>query len=157
MQVFLINILLAFAWAAVMGEITPSVLIIGFILGYFILLFARPLPGGTPYFGKAFRLTRYALYFLKALVIANLTVAWLVIRGPKHIRPAIFAFPLTAETDVEITTLANLITLTPGTLSMELSEDHKTLYIHVLKADNLDEERKIIKEGLERKLLKAVR
>jgi multicomponent Na+:H+ antiporter subunit E len=74
-------------------------------------------------------------------------------------RPGVIAIPLNARTDVEITLLANLITLTPGTLSLDVSADRSVLYIHVMYIDNddIDAVRRKIKEGFERRILEVLR
>src|SRR5690606_6904510 len=73
----------------------------------------------------------FVLYFLKEVVVANLRVAWEVITIHRHMmHPGIAAIPLEARTDIEIALLANLITLTPGTLSVDVSSDRKVLYVH---------------------------
>jgi multicomponent Na+:H+ antiporter subunit E len=74
-------------------------------------------------------------------------------------RPGIIAIPLDARTDLEITLLANLITLTPGTLSLDVSADRRVLYIHVMYIDNDDIEavRRNIKDGFERRVLEGLR
>jgi len=61
------------------------------------------------------------------------------------------------KTDLEITVFANMITLTPGTLSLDLSEDRCLLYIHVMFLDDIDQTRRQIKDGLERRLLEVMR
>jgi multicomponent Na+:H+ antiporter subunit E len=74
-------------------------------------------------------------------------------------RPGIIAIPLDARTDLEITLLANLITLTPGTLSLDVSADRRVLYVHVMYIDNDDIEavRRSIKDGFERRVLEVLR
>jgi multicomponent Na+:H+ antiporter subunit E len=74
-------------------------------------------------------------------------------------RPGVVAIPLDVQTDAEITLLANLITLTPGTLSLDVSTDRRVLYIHVMYIDNDDVEavRRKIKEGFERRVLEVLR
>lgn len=157
MTTFLGNILLALTWCAVTGTISLHTLMTGFILGYLLLFFTQPLHGPSPYFSKLFKIIGFGFYFALELIKANFRVAYMVIKGPKSIRPGIVEIPLDAKTDLEITALANLITLTPGTLSIDVSEDRKSLYIHVLYMDDADEVRKEIKEGLEGRLLKVVR
>ncbi len=70
--------------------------------------------------------------FVKELILSALKVAWLALQPRITIRPAIVAYPLTVTTDAQITLLANMITLTPGTLSVDVSADRKTLYIHAI-------------------------
>lgn len=76
-----------------------------------------------------------------------------------NIRPGIIAVPLDAKTDAEITVLAQVITLTPGTLSMDVSPDRSTLYVHALYVPNGDKQTIIdeIKNGFERRLLEVMR
>ena len=77
---------------------------------------------------------------------------------PKHrMKPSIIAVPLSAEKDFEITILANLITLTPGTLSLDVSSDKKVLYVHSMYASDPEEFINEIKNGFERKLLEITR
>jgi len=73
--------------------------------------------------------------------------------------PAVVAVPLDAETDFEITLLANFITLTPGTLSIDVSKDRKTLYVHevYVEGGDTDKVRNQIKNGFEKKILKITR
>ncbi|MEL7089262.1 MAG: Na+/H+ antiporter subunit E, partial [Planctomycetota bacterium] len=71
--------------------------------------------------------------------------------------PAVIGIPLDATTDAEITLLANLITLTPGTLSLDLSEDRRTLYVHAMFADDPEAFCREIKEGFERRVLELLR
>jgi multicomponent Na+:H+ antiporter subunit E len=72
-------------------------------------------------------------------------------------KPGIIALPLDVKTDLEITLLANLITMTPGTLSIDTSEDKKVLYVHAMYLDDPEEYKKDLKSGLERKLLEILR
>ena len=72
------------------------------------------------------------LLFTRELILSALRVAWLAVQPRLRIRPAIIAYPLTVTTDAQITLLANLITLTPGTLSVDVSDDRKTLYVHAI-------------------------
>ena len=65
--------------------------------------------------------------------------------------------PLSAESDMEILLVANLISLTPGTLSVDLSDDRRTLYVHVMFLDDPDQFRQSIKVGLERRILEVTR
>jgi multicomponent Na+:H+ antiporter subunit E len=76
-----------------------------------------------------------------------------------YVCPGVIAIPLDARTDAEITLLANLITLTPGSVSLDLSEDRRVLYIHAMYIDGGDVEayRRSIKDGLERRVLELLR
>lgn len=96
-------------------------------------------------------------FFLVQLLLSALRVAWLAIQPRLRLRPAIIAYPLTVTTDMQITLLANMITLTPGTLSIDVSDDRRTLFIHAL--DMPDRERLIgeIAAGFETRVLRVLR
>jgi multicomponent Na+:H+ antiporter subunit E len=85
-------------------------------------------------------------FFIKELVQANLRVAFDILTPPWHMQPGVIALPLSARTEMEITLVANLISLTPGTLSLDVSDDRKVLYIHAMFLDDEEELRRNLKE-----------
>ena len=91
------------------------------------------------------------------MVKANIQVAIEVVTPTHHMKPGIVSVPLDAKTDVEITFLANLITLTPGTLSLDVSTDRKVLYVHSMYVHNKQEFIDDIKNGFEKRLLAILR
>lgn len=88
---------------------------------------------------------------------ANLEVAYDVITPKFFMKPGIVKFPLTAETDLEITMLANCISLTPGTLIVAVSDDRKAIFVHVMYLKDRDQFVKKVKNGLERRILEILR
>jgi len=78
----------------------------------------------------------YVVLFVKEVVVANLDVAYRVLSPSMPIRPAVIRLPLRVEKDVAITTIANSITLTPGTLTMDYDPDRNALYVHALYCDD---------------------
>lgn len=159
MQLFVTNILISMLWALLTGKVTAGNLTIGFIIGYFVLtlLYPREQEKKNPYFQKSMQVVRFALFFTKELVVSSWRVARDVVKPLPQMRPGVIGIPLDAETDLEITMLANVISLTPGTLSLDVSPDRKTLYIHAMYVINPDDLRKEIKDGLERRLLELLR
>lgn len=157
MKMFLYNIALAFLWAVLHGAVEDTNLIIGFIVGYIILGTIRLNNQSTSYFAKVSQVVRFVLVFLKELLVSSIRVAYDVVTPTDHAKPGVIAVPIDAETDAEIALLANVITLTPGTLSLDVSEDRKTLYIHAMFIDDPDALRREIKEGLEKRLLELMR
>ena len=89
--------------------------------------------------------------------LANLRVAFDVVTPTSYARPGIVAVPLDARTDVEITLLSNLITMTPGSLAIDVSDDRTVIYVHAMFVDDPDELRREIKEDLERRVLELLR
>jgi multicomponent Na+:H+ antiporter subunit E len=154
---FLLNILLALTWTALTGVFTPANFLLGFGLGFLALQVARRPLGKTGYFSTLPRLASFVLFFLGELIIANLQVAAAVLTPRWHMRPRVLAVPLEAATDVEITLLANLVSLTPGWLSLDVSSDRRVLYIHAMFAEDPEQVRRQVKEGFERRLLRITR
>ena len=157
MNLFLINLLLAVGFMVVLQSFSLQGLVLGFAIGYGALWLTRPLYPETHYFRRLFKTFRLLTFFVKALFVSNLRVLWDVVT-PAHIsRPGIIRLPLDARTDLEIMLVANLISLTPGTLSVDLSEDRRYLYVHVMFLDNVEATRIELKEGLEQRLLEVLR
>jgi multicomponent Na+:H+ antiporter subunit E len=157
MSLLILNIAFAAVFTILLGSGNIAVFLFGFALGYIALWLSKPLYRDTRYFQKLPKIINLAAFFLKELVVSNLRVLWDVIT-PRHInRPGIIGVPLTAQTDLEIFVVANLISLTPGTLSVDLSADRKTLYVHVMFLDDVEMVRREIKNGLERRVLEVMR
>lgn len=157
MMLLLINLLLALTWAAVTGSFSQLNLLFGFVLGAFALAVIREQVGTTGYFERAWKISTLGVLFLYELVMSAVRVLLLVIRPRLDIKPGIFAYPLKVDRDFEITLLANLITLTPGTLSVDVSHDRRTLYVHTIDCSDPDALKRDIASGFERKILEAFR
>jgi multicomponent Na+:H+ antiporter subunit E len=157
MSLLMLNLLFAGVFTILLGSGNIGVFLSGFALGYVALWLSKPLYRDTSYFKKLPLTLNLAAYFLWELVISSLRVLLDVIT-PRHInRPGIIGVPLIAQTDLEIFVVASLISLTPGTLSVDLSEDRKTLFVHVMFLDDVEKARKEIKNGLERRILEVMR
>lgn len=151
------NIVLGFVWALATGDFTPRNYATGFGIGFVVLLFTGNAMPSARYHARLVKTLRFMLFFIWELILANLRVAHDVITPRLRARPAIIALPLEARTDEEITLLANLISLTPGTLSLDVSADRSTLYVHAMFGQDPDELRAVLKNGFERRLLEAMR
>ncbi|MEQ1769161.1 MAG: Na+/H+ antiporter subunit E [Devosia sp.] len=93
------------------------------------------------------------IYFLGQLIASAIRVAFLSLRPQLGLRPSIVDYPLTVPSDAEITLLANMITLTPGTLSIDVSEDRKWLHIHCLDTPDSESVINAIAGGFETRVL----
>lgn len=151
------NLVLALVWSLAAGGLTYRGFAMGFLLGYLALLGCRGLLPASGYFRKPWQILEFVLFFVWELVLANFRVAYDVVTPKLHMKPAIVAIPLDAETDEEITLLAGLITLTPGTLSLDVSPDRRTLFVHAMFVEDVASFRRQLKEGFERRLLKVLR
>lgn len=157
MSLLILNLLFAGVFMILLGSGSIGVFLSGFAIGYAALWLSKPLYQNTRYFMTLPKTINLVGYFLKELIVSNLRVLWDVIT-PRHInRPGIIGIPLAAQTDLEIFIVASLISLTPGTLSVDLSEDRKTLFVHVMFLDDVEKAREEIKNGLERRILEVMR
>lgn len=153
MKLFLLNIALAVIWAILEGEINLPNLVFGFVIGYAILLASRRAFGSSRYIGTANKLIRLALFFMWELLVTNLTLAYDVLTPHMNLmKPRVIAVPLDLTSDIQITALANLLSLTPGSLSLDVSSDRRVLYVHFMYAQNAEAATRSIKEGIERRL-----
>lgn len=154
----LTNIMLSFIWMALTLNWTVFNFFLGFGLTYLFIAFIgryiQPIGDGK-YYRRVPLFVFFVFYFLYELFLASARVFLDAILPKKYmtIRPGIIAVPLTVKKDITISLLANCITLTPGTMSLEVSKDKKTLFVHsmYLETDpkkNIDE----IKNGFERHL-----
>ncbi|MFQ5848554.1 MAG: Na+/H+ antiporter subunit E [Candidatus Methylomirabilales bacterium] len=145
--------LLAVIWCFVRGTVDVANILMGLIMGTGIFLLFRPF---FPWRSSPLRLLRkipaslrYARHFLYELGKANLQVAYLALHPKMPIRPGIIAFRTRHRSPLGTTVLANSITLTPGTLTMDVTPDGQTLYIHTLDIGDPEEVREGIRRGLE--------
>ncbi|ASQ89602.1 Na+/H+ antiporter subunit E [Prosthecochloris sp. GSB1] len=157
MNLLLVNILLAVAWMMLSGEVTAGTFTSGLVIGYVLLWLSRAAWGDSRYFSKIPQVALFLLYFLKELVIANLKVAFDIVTPKDYMEPGIIAVPLDVKSDIEITLFANLVTLTPGTLSLDVSPDRRTLYVHALYVEDPARFRYELKNGLEKRLIEVMR
>lgn len=156
MRAFAWNLVLAVGWCAITGEINAFNFAAGFLIGY-LALYPPPGDVGTRYFRKMRQLIGFAAFFAAEILLAALRIAYDVLTPTHHMKPAVLAVPLDAETDAEITLLANLISLTPGSLSLDVSPDRSTLYVHVMYMDDPKDTIARIKSGFERRVVELLR
>lgn len=153
----LLGLLLAIIWMAITGLFTLPNLLLGAAIGLVAMLLMRDRIGGRLLWRRAVRILGLAWIFLRELVISALSVARFVLTPNLRaaLRPGFVAFPLTVTSDAEIALLANLITLTPGTLSVDVSADRKVLYIHALDVSDPDKLVAGIAKGFEARIIEV--
>jgi multicomponent Na+:H+ antiporter subunit E len=157
MNLFTLNLFLALGFSAVRGQFTLTGLLAGFVVGYLALWVTKPLYPEATYFVRLPRILGLAGYFLYELVLSSFRVMWEVITPRHSSRPGIIGIELAARTDLEIMLVANMISLTPGTLSLDLSDDRRVLYVHFMFLDDPESARRDVRQGLERRVLEALR
>ena len=130
-------------WLLLNNSAAPGHLLLAAFFALTIPKLCFPLQSDQPKIHKPLKIIRYFFVLLFDIVIANVRVAQLILKSNRGLRPAFVALPIDLKGDLPITLLASTISLTPGTLSAEVSEDKSWIYIHVL---DLDEEQELINE-----------
>jgi multicomponent Na+:H+ antiporter subunit E len=152
MSLFLLNILLAIAWAALTGSFQPLDLLFGFLLGYLVLWLGTRM--GTPpqYFRKISLVLGLLGVFLLDLLRANIRMAILILSPRMKLRPAVVAVPLVLKSKSAIVLLINLITLTPGTLSLDITTDQSVMFVHTVYLEDPEQFKQQLLTGYEKRL-----
>jgi multicomponent Na+:H+ antiporter subunit E len=156
MSLFLLNILLAIAWAALTGRFEPVNLVFGLGLGFVVLWFITPNRRSITYFIRSQRVMEFIFIFIFEIIKANIRLAITVLSPRMKLHPAVVAFPLSLKTEAGIIFLANLITLTPGTLSLDISGDRRVLFIHTIWLKDPEKFRLEIEQGFERRVMEIL-
>ena len=154
---FLMNLLLSFIWVALTGSLFFSNFFFGFLLGFFLLWLMNRSEDDQRYFSRVPKIIGFFLYFIYEMLKANLQVAYDVITPKFFMKPGIVRYQMNAKSDFEINLLSTVISLTPGTLILDISEDKKVLYIHVMYLKDKNKFIRQIKNGFERRLLEILR
>lgn len=149
----LLTLLLAVVWTMLQNDVSAGMVVFGVILGIIIprmtSIWWPDLPKGF-HIGKMFS---YCLIVMWDILVANIQVAWIVLSVPNaKLKPAWIAVPLKLRQPEAITLLAGTITLTPGTVSCDLSNEGHSLLVHVLHTDDPDAVLEDIKTRYERRL-----
>ncbi len=103
---------------------------------------------------KIWYILRLLVVYLIRMIKANISVAWDILTPEFHMQPGIVKTPVEVTSSQQLLALVNLVTMTPGTLSLDLSDDKKTLYIHAMYIKDPEEFHRDIK-NLERMIKKA--
>ena len=158
---FFYSITLGFAWCFVHGVINLNNFLIGMLLGPIII---RPFKTFYNFdeqlsYTNTIRRIPKQIKFLSILLIeiikASVFVAKIILRPNLDLKPGIIAVPIRAKTDAGITAIANTITLTPGTLTIEVSDDKSTLYVHAIDLSDPKAVSESIRDDLEEYVLEA--
>jgi multicomponent Na+:H+ antiporter subunit E len=156
MKALFLNLLLALTWCAASGALTTQNFALGFAVGFAILSVQTEITRGGKYRKKIWHVFVFAVYFLREVLVGAMDVAWAVIWPYRTIRPGIVALPLSTRTSIQQTLLVNAMTLTPGSMSVELSADGKVLFVHMMDMNSAEEVRRNFKNGLEARLLRML-
>lgn len=160
MKMLATNVVLAAVCAVLAAELTAlglaSGFAVGFVLGLAVLGAMQAVTGRPRYLFRAYAWARLVVMFHYELIVSSVEVAWDVLTPRHRARPAIIDVPLDVRSDAGILLVTNLISLTPGTLSLDVTDDRRTLKVHAMFADDPEELVRTLKSGMERWVIDAV-
>ncbi len=157
MNLFAVNLVLAFIWAALFGSFTLAALCIGFVVGAIVLWALGPSFQDQSYVARLKGIVMLSVSFVYELLVSSLQVAVVVLSPKPNPKAAVLALRVDARSDLEQTLLANLISLTPGSLTFDVSDNRDEFAVHAMFVDDPDAARSDLKRGLEQRLLDALR
>jgi multicomponent Na+:H+ antiporter subunit E len=127
---FAFNLLLAIVWMFLSGALSIGGFFVGIVVGFIGLAFSRHVIGSGQYVRGVLGVFRLVSVFSYELVVANLQLARDILRPVPPFKPGFVAFDVRDLPPLETVLLANMISLTPGTLTVDSDDDGFTLYIH---------------------------
>lgn len=145
-----INLLLSLFWLLVTGSYTVNNFLLGFILGLLLVYLLRSVLPGRFYIITLYKVIKLIWVFLIELIKSNIDVIRIVLQPSLKNEPAFFTYNTDLKTDWQVVLLSNLITLTPGTIVVGLSDDRTKIYIHAIDFGEKEEEIEGIKSSLEK-------
>jgi multicomponent Na+:H+ antiporter subunit E len=148
---------LGLVWCMLNKSIHPVTFLVGVVLGWGSTALFHSL---SPY--SVFKLNlwegvKLLLVFIYEMILANFQIALIILSPRIYIRPGIIEYPLDLKNEGAIVLFANMISLTPGTLSVDISEDKKFIYIHAMIMETPDQLRQDIKRIFEKRIQKMMR
>ena len=152
-----VNVLIAFVWMFLSESYTLLTFVLGYAIGILLLLLLNRFFPSPFYFKRIYKLFVLILIFIRELILSNIEIVKFVYRKKNDFEPGIFAMPIEVKQNWEITLLANLITLTPGTLTVAVSDDQTQLFIHALDIDTKEESINDIKNTFEKAIMEVTK
>lgn len=157
MKLLLGNILLALVWVGVTGDFTFGNFVLGFLVGFLSLWLLGDIVGAKTYLWSVLAAGRLMLLFSWELLLANMRLARDVLTPRIRATPSVVAVTLDATTDLEILLLALLVSLTPGTVVLDIARDRQHIYVYSMYSQDKEAARRLIKETFERGILAVTR
>lgn len=153
----LLNFFLAFLWMFLAGSFTSSSFIIGFFLGMLVIFAMRRFFQSRFYMSRIIAIAKLTILFTRELIKANWEVFTIILSPKMNITPGIFKYDTALKSKWEVTLLSLLITLTPGTLVVDVSDDNQSLYIHALHITDVQNLVSSIRDGFEKAITEVSR
>lgn len=138
---FIINLFIATLWFLLNDDPTANftTFVSGFLVGTLILYAMHRFFGTQFYLRRVLKIIKLILLFIQELLLSSVSVLKQILDPQLKISPGIFTYETKLTGDYQVTTLALLLTLTPGSVVMEVSEDQSTFYIHAMDIEESKE------------------
>ncbi|MBB5173981.1 Na+/H+ antiporter subunit E [Texcoconibacillus texcoconensis] len=153
----LLNIGIALIWMLLRNDYSPVEFMLGYIVGLGILFVLRRFLEFDFYFRRVIAMFKLFFLFIWKLILSNIDMIKIVLSPKLDIEPGIVAVPTKLQSDREVTLLATLISLTPGTLSMSFSEDGRTIFVHFIDVPDKEKAIEEIQESFEHAILEVTK
>lgn len=155
MAQFFTNITIALTWMFLQDRLTVNHFALGYLIGLAIVFVGSRRTGVTFYLKRPIAAVKLFVVFLYVLVTSCVRVSYVILHPTLQVTPGIVAIPLDVKTDAQITLFASLITVPPGTLSVDVSPDREYLYVHVLELNDPQVAINSLKRTLEYRILEV--
>lgn len=152
-----VNLFISFMWMFLSENYSFQSFLVGYIIGALLLYLLNRFFPDRYYLYPIYKIIVLALIFARELILSNISIVKLVYSRKPDFEPGIFEMPIEVEENWEITLLANLITLTPGTLTVAISNDRKRFFIHAMDIDDKEESIHEIKNTFEKAIMEVTR
>lgn len=152
-----VNLIISFMWMFLSESYTLITFTLGYIVGILLLLVLNRFFAERIYLERFYKIISLFYIFIRELILSNVDVVKLVYAKNPNFEPGIFAMPIELKKNWEITLLANLITLTPGTLSIALSDDNSYIFIHAMHIDEKEQSIYEIKNTFEKAIMEVTK
>lgn len=153
----LLNLCVALIWMFLNDDWSAAGLIVGYLIGLLFIAVSKSFWPQPFYLQRAWAVVKLLILFLKELFLSSFSVIRQILRPKLDIRPGIFAFSTELKSEWEITLLSCLICLTPGTLTLEVSRDERTLYIHAMDIEDAELLSEQIRGTFEKAIMEVTR
>ncbi|RDV37791.1 Na+/H+ antiporter subunit E [Bradymonadaceae bacterium TMQ3] len=151
----LFSLVLLAVWLLAQGKLELSTIIGGVVLALVLPALTYRFTDSFPKVRRLRPLIQYVVIVMWDILVANLVVARLILGSSRKLKPTFLEVPVKLTNPYAITIFAATISLTPGTVSSNLSGDRKTLLVHALTSDDPDAEIQLMKARYEAPLLEA--
>ncbi|GAE94095.1 Na(+) H(+) antiporter subunit E [Gracilibacillus boraciitolerans JCM 21714] len=153
----IINLVVAIMWMFLAETYSVVSFLKGFIIGALLLFLLRRFIPDAFYLNRLWKMIKLMFLFIKELFLSNIDIVMWVYKPRKDFQPGIFALPIELKSNWEITMLTSLISLTPGTLSVAVSENNEVIYIHAMNIDDTETAIESIKMSFEKAIMEVTR